>query len=293
MKEFENLPEQLRPGDFFEEMEICKPIDPDCLIYKNTFVALVDIIGYKNILKRHEKDTPRYIYQDLINTFSWIKSKYKALQCTLFSDTFLIEGLDDHSINFWNIVSLLTQLQFYFLLKGIMVRGAITFGEHFHKNSILISPALIDAHNLERETKFPRIVFDDIVYNLVTRDVFTFNDKKILKVDKYGVEVNLNLLLKDSDNNNVLSFIPSHVELDYLKYNCHPDMKNINNHKNHCVDVGNELLSKLKDQLLIIDSQAQKLTKHEKDKAFYLISRWNNYLEDFKNSHLLKDDYSI
>ena len=66
-----------------------------------------------------------------------------------------------------------------FLEEGLLIRGGVTFGQHFMNNSITYSPALTSAYELESTTAlFPRIMVND---NIPTMFPHLVANQSILK----------------------------------------------------------------------------------------------------------------
>ncbi|MBI1834413.1 MAG: hypothetical protein HYR92_01290 [Burkholderiales bacterium] len=74
-------------------------------------------------------------------------------------------SIEDQVVNFLSEIS--GQLQQIFLFSDLPVRGGITIGELYIDSKIIIGPAVLQAVHLEKEAKFPRVLIDDNVLELI------------------------------------------------------------------------------------------------------------------------------
>lgn len=161
------------------------------LSYKTGIVAFIDILGFKEIVKKSER-SPRLlntIYQSLeflkkrelpdkwnlqlieieedaqkrnIIDFNIAERTYSSA----FSDSIVISVIvDDNNIN-ESLSTLLANLAFVgskFIMDGILIRGGITIGKIIHnEKGIVFGQGLIDAYYLEsRAARYPRIILSD------------------------------------------------------------------------------------------------------------------------------------
>lgn len=179
--------------------------------YKTGIVAFIDILGFKEIVKKSER-SPRLlntIYQSL----GFLKKRELPDKWNLqlveieedvqnrnlidfdisdrtfssaFSDSIVVSVIvDDNNIN-ESLSTLLANLSFVgskFIMDGILIRGGITIGKIIHNETgIVFGQGLIDAYHLEsRSAKYPRIILSDkliakLKYPLETkRDRFPYH----------------------------------------------------------------------------------------------------------------------
>lgn len=166
--------------------------------YKKHFVIFMDILGYKNLVIEVDKDK-----QAALNTINKLEQMIKRcikgamkemkkysffeIEYVLFSDSLCIfapidecengerlENFKGHSqkyvesnyMRLWVLCRLIADIQLESLQFGIIYRGAISLGNHFHSKNITFSKALIDAY-LAESTKaiYPRIIILDTPEN--------------------------------------------------------------------------------------------------------------------------------
>lgn len=159
--------------------------------YENRIVAFVDILGFKEIIKKSERNLTKLqlLYQTLEflkkreNTYKWnlqfIEIEEDAqkkelsnfdiqtqMTCTCFSDSIVVSvNCTDNYINeiTSTLVANLSYIGSQLMTEGILLRGGITIGKLIHlDNGIIMGQGLIDAYQLESNSaKYPRILISD------------------------------------------------------------------------------------------------------------------------------------
>jgi hypothetical protein len=288
-----SLPESLRPGDFMGIMSESMNINNDSLNYRNVYMGYVDILGYKELIKRLGMESPQKIFRTILNSFLWAKTYKKAINVSLFSDTLVVYTNNDNPIGFWDILNLIQMFRNQMLENGYLIRGSIVSGEHFSEKGVWISPCLIKAYQYENEiSSVARIVIDKKAFEIASLAVVEKEGQFGIYEHPYFVLVNKNSIEKDYDNNYVLKFDINSVEINYIKSKYHPDFKNLTNERiEHCIIEGNKSLKKYYDGLLLAKQRANEYKAN--CKVDYLINCWNRYIEEFQFRELLKDDFII
>jgi hypothetical protein len=149
--------------------------------YENRLVAFIDILAWRDKIKKSEKDEtliPKLCMALLKSKFSSERSArlgksstkdtrdpersaHGDVQFAQFSDSLVIST----SANNIGVVQLLFEIleinRFLFFHNELLIRGGIAFGPMFHQGSIAFGPALTAAYDLEREhAVYPRIILD-------------------------------------------------------------------------------------------------------------------------------------
>ncbi len=288
----DELPIHLKQGSFMDIMKEAQDFDRNSLVYKSTFIALVDILGYKNLLDEFGKEAPKRLFEDILNAFAWARSSHESIKISLFSDTIIMEGINEHPMNFWNMVQIISSLKLQLLQSGLTIRGAIAFGDHFSQKGILVSPALIEAHLLESKSAVhPRIIISAVAMSRANEGLMRKDDVEGLIIEKYFCAVQKRMIVKDADGWFSVAFDPNMVELRYLKYGEHPDKMQMGGHIEHCINAGNMVLERLFNGI----KKAKQNASSEKAKAKieYVINEWNSYIESFKFRDKFKVSYHI
>ena len=83
---------------------------------------------------------------------------------TAFSDCYVISEVDPA----WHVLAAVQTLGVNLLKDGILTRGAVVYGETYHKERVLFGPGIVEAYKLESEVaKYPRILVTDSVRQAV------------------------------------------------------------------------------------------------------------------------------
>ena len=91
------------------------------------------------------------------------KTVISSREVTQFSDSVIISYRKDETIGGSGVSSMLMdvhRLQLQLVNKGILLRGAITYGLLYHDKDFVFGPALNDAVTLERLANYPRVILD-------------------------------------------------------------------------------------------------------------------------------------
>ena len=68
----------------------------------------------------------------------------------------------------WRVLAAIQALGARLLTQSIASRGAVVYGEAFHRGRVLFGPAVVKAYELERDVaKYPRVLVDGAVKNAV------------------------------------------------------------------------------------------------------------------------------
>ena len=159
--------------------------------YKTGIVAFIDILGFKEIVKKSERN-PRLL-KTIYQSLGFLKKRELPDKWNLqlveieedaqkrnlsdfdiadrtfssaFSDSIVVSVIvDDNNINA-SLSTLLANLAYVgskFIMDGILIRGGITIGKIIHNETgIVFGQGLIDAYHLEsRAAKYPRIILSD------------------------------------------------------------------------------------------------------------------------------------
>ncbi len=158
--------------------------------YDKYIVAFIDILGFKNLVKQSENNKRDFIkvhkvlsnFAILKNKETWEKARIlmeieedtqkKGLDdfyidnmvcCTCFSDSIIIaiNAQDKISQRCSALIAMLAKISTELLREGILIRGAITYGNLFVDDTLNIycGTALNKAYNLESTVaKYPRIL---------------------------------------------------------------------------------------------------------------------------------------
>jgi len=147
-------------------------------------VAFIDILGFKDLVKRaiEDKDTPISRVYDALQNISahailvnqgpfWFGDITPFAQATAFSDCIVISDINrDHKdincdVEVGQVLSRIALLAGFLLRNGILCRGAVVTGMTVHEDRVLFGNGLIEAYEIEKQVAiYPRVVVrDDLV----------------------------------------------------------------------------------------------------------------------------------
>ena len=126
----------------------------------HAYMAFLDILGYRELLDADVRAGTYYFRDRMVRAFRVFESvnatefHYKAI-----SDSIYISCGDRDAAP--QLLSLLSNVFVAFLKEQLLIRGGVSFGQHFENQSITYSPVLTTAYTLESKVaEFPRIVVD-------------------------------------------------------------------------------------------------------------------------------------
>ncbi len=137
--------------------------------YKEHFVAFLDILGFKSLLKNASCEELYSIFEVLHKKTSGRRNQngveiqaYNHIHHTILSDSVIVYIKSDIDDAFAALLDVCTKLQYSLANrdKPILLRGGITVGDLFYENDIIYGVGLASAYLLENNlAKFPRIIF--------------------------------------------------------------------------------------------------------------------------------------
>jgi hypothetical protein len=143
--------------------------DANSLDYQKRVVSFIDVLGFSALVHESSKDPiARAKIGKLISTDKLFErvfgTMFKFASATFFSDSFVLSR--DASRAFY-LIRETGYLCRHLLLQGFPCRGAITTGLLYHRERIVIGPALIAAYKLEQSVAiYPRVILDDATKEL-------------------------------------------------------------------------------------------------------------------------------
>lgn len=164
--------------------------------YTERVVALVDILGFKETIKKIEADNGKSVLADVLAALSYLQDTKEKAYNTLAvefigrqlpSETTEVAAFSDHIVvsdtleNLTSVLFKAAAISRGLLLKGHLCRGAVIYGKFYHKNAVLFGNALLEALEIE-STKaiYPRIVASD----QIAEKCAEFESKSIIDLPK-------------------------------------------------------------------------------------------------------------
>lgn len=183
--------------------------------YQKSFVAFIDILGFKEIIDSKTCDDIYKLIDDFINKSYEIEninthSFYLAENVNQtsekselvrfdrnyqnlfhFSDTLIWTyplNFENGTLEYFKIlsetISHLRVLQQVLFDSGIIIRGGLTIGDIFITNERFFGPGIVEAYQLEKDAFYPRIKIDDVLLKNISNQYYD----KILRQQIEGKE---------------------------------------------------------------------------------------------------------
>jgi hypothetical protein len=159
--------------------------------FQQRYIAFVDILGFTNIVSRMSEEGHLFVtIRDSLKSLDLHSRRFREyrrrlndkrtrivqkgiapllpnitdLQMTAFSDCYVISEIAPA----WHVLAAVQTLGASLLKKGILTRGAVVYGDAYHKGRVLFGPEIVEAYKLESEVaKYPRILVTDSVRQAV------------------------------------------------------------------------------------------------------------------------------
>lgn len=131
-----------------------------------TFVALLDVIGYRNKIDRDRQSGEEIFKRNLESSLAVFNAVNEAeFSYQAISDTLLIAT--PPTAPFIELLRILKSVHRSFLSNGLFLRGGVAFAPHFRAGNLTYSHALPVAYQLEqKQAIYPRIVIDSNIIEM-------------------------------------------------------------------------------------------------------------------------------
>lgn len=202
--------------------------------YQDRITIFIDILGFKELLNEtidKEGNSNNEAISKLLDAYKTIrdvwdldkvdnehslikKTSKQTKQITTFSDCIVISfPAKERSEIFYTLLEVKWMIM-RLIYKGILCRGAISYGKLIHTETTLFGPALVEAYILEsKAANYPRIILDRSIIDLAgeaTLDIHTAEEE---------IEYVESLLEKDLDGMYYIDyFAKAQEELDDPQY---------------------------------------------------------------------------
>ncbi|MDZ7740297.1 MAG: hypothetical protein U5Q03_00635 [Bacteroidota bacterium] len=252
--------------------------------YENRVTAYIDILGFKDLLSETigKKDEE---YPDKIDE---IFSAYKAIRdvwdldikntsyrksipknsktITTFSDCIVISFKATERSEIFHTLLEIKWMIMRLIYRGILCRGAVTYGKLIHTDKVLFGPALAEAYILETKAAlYPRVILHKDIIDLAGKAKSLHHTSGL---EKEHVQ---SLLEKDSDGMYYIDyFAKAQSELDDPQYDF-PD---------YIEKIGNKIRKGLMGSSSIFKSDL-------KVKYRWMKERYNTLIENIQGKDLI------
>lgn len=155
--------------------------------YQDRITVFIDILGFKDLLNQttdKEGNSNEEAISKLLDAYNTIrdvwdldtkkndnsvlkKTSKQTKQITTFSDCIVISfPATERSEIFYTLIEVKWMIM-RLIYKGILCRGAISYGKLIHTETTLFGPALVEAYILEsKAANYPRIILDRSIIDL-------------------------------------------------------------------------------------------------------------------------------
>jgi hypothetical protein len=192
--------------------------------YEERVVVFLDILGFKNMVSETIDDNIKY--EQVTKALTYIsevrKENYHGLfsqydfsgkEVSVFSDSIVLSYPKETAGSLFYILIDLVYICLELNVKGIFVRGGVTYGKLYHKDHICFGPAMIKAYELEQKHAiYPRIIVDEIA---IVKGIEFHGSAN---TPKQEAEYISNLLEKFDDNLFFLDYLSQWTEVDEPEY---------------------------------------------------------------------------
>lgn len=210
------------------------------------YVAFLDILGYKNKLKKLNHNQAKKYISDFstVAYTEWTSSDTTYVSGYIVSDSFIINTTNTTNVSLFQLLSVVKRIcEQEYTINGIMVRGAIAKGNFDNmaareisnlSKGLIVGQAYVDAYLLEDTMKSVGIVLSKDVYQDIENFNLNFNcyNESSDKSEKYIFSYfDFDFLCKSE---NLLKFIELGIESNWLPhyYNTlYFVLKSVNNKK--------------------------------------------------------------
>jgi len=130
------------------------------IAYKEKIVAFIDVLGFSHLVYNDSNDLIEdyfsYLLDELNNT-----NVDGSFSIQFISDSIVISS-NCTELDLKNLIRFIAKIQYFLLLKRILIRGAISYGNLYadKDKSIIVGAGLINAYNLESKAGNPRVILD-------------------------------------------------------------------------------------------------------------------------------------
>jgi hypothetical protein len=137
--------------------------------YSERYVAFIDILGFRETIKRSEAD-PR-LYEALVKTLSEIHAREPFegeetvdFQFQTFSDSIVISSAPSKK-GLGYMLAAIHRLTLELMQESLLIRGGIAKGKLYHEKGVMFGPAVIEAYEIEKTiAKYPRVILSKQTY---------------------------------------------------------------------------------------------------------------------------------
>lgn len=205
-------------------------------VYEERLCLFLDILAFKNHIDESAKIDPSLgkksgkqmtvtrlysaldaINRAMTNNIDGLNQK-SSKTVTQVSDSIVVSySLDEEGAVFYTLLDIY-YLQIELIKRGLLVRGAITYGQLIHDDRFVFGPALNEAVELEKLAMYPRVILSQEIIDLGKR---MHGSQHTSKHEEYSIK---SLLKQDLDGMFYVDYFavdPSEFDHEWLGLHAH------------------------------------------------------------------------
>ena len=173
-----------------------------CYEYTDSYIAFLDILGFKNLVTKNTCDQIARLFQNIRNPLSEmglgtsIEIDLSEVKMKVMSDSICFHIATDKKYALLSIVAVCQAFQgeLLGLVCPVILRGAVVHGDIYQDGDITFGSGLVDAYSLEEnEARYPRIIIKHDILDEVIDSV----DDSIGAEENYILHILYQMLYTD------------------------------------------------------------------------------------------------
>lgn len=154
------------------------------------FVAFIDVLGFSELVFKNNTTQLENYFSALIETLNEPGDTANIIDSISISDSIILIAPKGRN-GLLKLVKQVRAIQRKMMLKGILLRGAISYGEVYFndKHNIIVGKGYIRAYSLEKEAIYPRVIIDPSIVKVVDTDGSGSDRTDLVKLLNKGCEI--------------------------------------------------------------------------------------------------------
>jgi len=166
-------------------------------LYTESLVAFLDILGFSDAINAAQAD--QAATQSIAHALDKVQERAAFIEkgakgawqmdfrVLAFSDSIVISCPQISEQSFIYMAHIIAAIQMDMMQLQFFIRGAISAGAHYEKEHVFFGPAFIRAHELEKQSVWPRIIVDTVVLQKLNQGAVQKAVESYLLQDQSGI----------------------------------------------------------------------------------------------------------
>lgn len=144
---------------------------------RQSYVAFIDVLGFKNLVYNADTEKLQRFFDIALEEIESQTEGNMNIESTIISDSIVLISPKDKD-SFIKLINAIQNIQTRFIMEDIWIRGAVSFGKtcFLKDKNIVLGEGLISAYLLEKQAKYPRVIIDSRIINIIGTDSSNFLD---------------------------------------------------------------------------------------------------------------------